>query len=192
MLTAAAGLPIPTSSPAASTIHPNHHNLIKERQSDCVVERGLSSSEASALLSTHGPNSTITLHLTPSYLGIGEESKPDESLLNALIGQIREDRLAHVLLGAACISVLASSTQSVALPGTAEVLVEPGIILAILVANGLVGAVQERNSRDALKQVAVLCPQAPVHVRRDSQWQSISRDLLVPGDLLSISRTWEL
>ena len=65
--------------------------------------------------------------------------------------------------------------------------VEPFVILAILIANGIVAIWQDSNADDALEALKDL--QALVStVRRDGKWQEVEAKNLVPGDIVRVKQ----
>jgi Ca2+-transporting ATPase len=58
-------------------------------------------------------------------------------------------------------------------------------ILVIVVLNGLLGYAQESRAQKALLALRTMA-QPLVQVRRDAQWQRLSSELLVPGDLIRL------
>ena len=58
-------------------------------------------------------------------------------------------------------------------------------ILVIVILNGLLGYLQESKAQQALLALRDMA-QPLVQVRRDGDWQRISSELLVPGDLIRL------
>ncbi len=62
-----------------------------------------------------------------------------------------------------------------------------GIILALLLLNGLVGFWEEHQAANAIEALKErLAKQA--RVRRDGEWQTVGAEQLVPGDLIAVER----
>lgn len=131
--------------------------------------KGLTSVDVATRRSTYGPNQL--------------PEQPRESLL-ALIAAQFEDQLVLILLGSAVISfVLALFDDENSLAGA---LIEPGVIFLILVANAIVGVVQERNAEDSIEALKRYAPPT-AHVIRDGRVASIPAHELVPGDVVRLA-----
>jgi len=117
---------------------------------------GLSSSDAAARLATHGPNRP--------------PQAPGRSVLVRFLLQFH-NVLIYVLLGAAAITAFLGH------------MIDTGVILAVVLANAVIGFVQEgkaEKAMDAIRQM--LAPRA--NVMRDGERRSIEGDSLVPGDIV--------
>ncbi len=117
---------------------------------------GLTAAEAAARLERHGPNRLPAARR--------------RSLLDRLLGQFR-DLLIHVLLVSAAITaVLGHVTDTL-------------VILAVVVANAVIGFLQEGKAERAMDSLReMLSPHA--EVIRDGRRQEIAAEAVVPGDIL--------
>ncbi len=122
-------------------------------------EKGLSSSEAKARLDKYGYNVI--------------QSKKKISPL-VLFFQQFNDPVVWVLMAAALISALLGE------------IVDFWVILAILIANSIIGFVQEYNAEKAIEALKKLASLKAV-VIRDGEQQEIDAKELVPGDLVLLS-----
>ena len=140
---------------------------------------GLSSAVAAERLEQCGPNTL---------------QQPQPKSIWALIAEQFQDRLVQILLAVAVLSALFSVAEVVqhqqqtqeAATAIWKSFVEPGVILAILVLNAVVGVWQTRSASDSLaaleKLQAALCT-----VVRDGQVQaSVPAATLVPGDVVEL------
>jgi len=127
---------------------------------------GLASAEAGARLEQHGPNEL--------------QGKPRDPAWKRFARQFA-DPLVHLLLGAIAISLLAWVAE-----GAHGVPVDAVVIVLIVVANALIGFVQENKAEDA---VAALADMTATHVRvlRDGDVADIASADLVPGDVLVLA-----
>ncbi|TPX38290.1 hypothetical protein SmJEL517_g00074 [Synchytrium microbalum] len=111
-------------------------------------------------------------------------SDPPTPLWQLILEQF-QDQLVLILLGAAVISfVLAALETDEKEKSTA--FVEPIVILLILIANAVVGVVQESNAEKAIEALMEYSPDDTV-VIRDSVPHKIHAKDLVPGDIVSLS-----
>ena len=122
-----------------------------------VALGGLTASEAASRLSTQGPNTVPAAR-----------RRRVRSLLGKLMGPV-----AWMLEAAAVLELVVGKVT------------EAGIVVALLVFNGVLSAVQEGRAADALallqQRLAVQC-----RVRRDGDWQLIDAAGLVTGDVVHI------
>ncbi|NLB83709.1 MAG: HAD-IC family P-type ATPase, partial [Synergistaceae bacterium] len=119
---------------------------------------GLSGGEAAARLQAAGPNR------------LAEKEK--EGLLSRMLRQFR-DPLIYILLAAAAVTAFLKEW------------VDTGVILAVVILNGLIGFIQEGKAREALEGIRkMLSPSADV--LRDGQWKKEDAAELVPGDVVRL------
>lgn len=119
-------------------------------------ESGLSTAEAEARLARFGPNRL------PEPARAGPLRRFLAQFANVLI---------YVLLGAAAITAGLGHW------------IDTGVILAVVLANAVIGFVQEGRAEQALSAIRqLLAPQA--QVIRDGQRRSVPGEALVPGDLV--------
>ncbi|MEY4643033.1 MAG: hypothetical protein RLZZ227_3027, partial [Pseudomonadota bacterium] len=117
---------------------------------------GLDEAEAAARLGRHGPNCLA--------------AAPRRRLLTRLLVQFH-NILIYVLLLCALITALLDHW------------LDTGVILAVVVANALIGFVQEGKAETALDAIRrLLAPQAAVI--RNGERRSIAAEALVPGDIV--------
>ena len=118
---------------------------------------GLEENEAAKRLTEHGPN-----RIPPPRR---------RSPLMRLLSQFH-NVLIYVLLGAGVVTALL------------EHLVDAGVIIGVVIINGLIGFIQEGKAEKAIDAVRnMLSAQATV-IRAGRRYQ-ISAELLVPGDVVS-------
>ncbi|KAI8816876.1 uncharacterized protein EV422DRAFT_607415 [Fimicolochytrium jonesii] len=133
-------------------------------------EKGLSTKDAEKRLAEYGHNELPEDPPTPLWELILEQFK---------------DQLVIILLGAAAISfVLAFLETDEAEAGTA--FVEPIVILLILIANAVVGVVQETNAEKAIEALAEYSPDEAKVMRNGSVHKIHAKDL-VPGDIVHLA-----
>ena len=126
---------------------------------------GLSSAEATARLEAHGPNEI-------------EREEPVDPF-TVLVSQFR-DVLIYVLVGAALLSVAVGF-----LPGVEPSYTDAGMILAILLLNGLFGFVQDYRAERSIEALrAMSAPEATV--LRDGERTTVDATEVVPGDVLAL------
>jgi magnesium-transporting ATPase (P-type) len=127
---------------------------------------GLAAAEAAARLQRHGPNRLAAAATVPAW--------------RKLLRQFA-DPLIYLLGGAIAVSVMAW-----ALEGATGLPIDAIVIAAIVLANGILGFVQERQAEaavDALQRMA-----APVAVVvRDGQQRRVPAEELVVGDLMVLA-----
>jgi calcium-translocating P-type ATPase len=117
---------------------------------------GLGAEEARTRLATHGPNRL--------------PAPPGRTLLMRLAAQIH-NLLIYVLLGSALVAMLLGHS------------VDALVILAVVVANALIGLVQESRAEDALAAIRTMIdPNASVI--RDGRRLPLPADGIVPGDIV--------
>jgi Ca2+-transporting ATPase len=136
---------------------------------DRVYERldadasGLSSAEAAARLEAYGPNEI-------------EREEPVDPLA-IFVAQFR-DVLIYVLVGAALLSVAVG-----VLPGVEPGYTDAGLILVILLLNGLFGFAQDYRAERSIEALrAMSAPEATVV--RDGERTTVDATEVVPGDVL--------
>ncbi len=137
-------------------------NLWHTLSTENVLERlnasaeGLSHAEAKMLLADYGPNRL-----------------PEAARRNGFIRFLQHFHhvLIYVLLGSAVITAMLDHW------------IDTGVILAVVVANALIGFIQEGKAEKAMDAIRhMLAPRA--NVFRDGERQSIEGDALVPGDIV--------
>ena len=128
-----------------------------------VGPEGLDTAESARRLAERGPN---RLELSPGRSG----------------WQILWDQFSNVML----IMLLAVAAVSAAVSLHQREFPKDAIaILVIVVLNGLLGYLQESKAQQALLALRDMA-QPLVQVRRDGQWQRLSSEWLVPGDLIRL------
>ncbi|MCB0910945.1 MAG: HAD-IC family P-type ATPase, partial [Propionibacteriaceae bacterium] len=140
---------------------------------DAVAERlgtdpaaGLTAADAAQRLDRHGPNTL--------------RAAPETPLWRRLLHQFA-DPLVYLLLVAVVISAVAWVAE-----GAHGAPVDVLVILAILVANAVIGLVQEQRAKDAVAALSRLTA-ASATVVRDGRLQQVPAADLVPGDLLVLA-----
>lgn len=83
----------------------------------------------------------------------------------------------------ALIYILIVAAMATALMGH---LLDTGVILAVVLVNTVVGFIQEGKAERSLEAIRRLLP-AIADVRRNGQWQPVSAEELVPGDVVQLS-----
>mmetsp|Transcript_15708 Transcript_15708/g.34386 ORF Transcript_15708/g.34386 Transcript_15708/m.34386 type:complete len:1192 (-) Transcript_15708:127-3702(-) len=136
---------------------------------------GLTQSQALHRLKQYGPN-------------VLEQAKPKS--LWKLVAEQFEDRLVQILLGVAVLSGIFSFLEvQQAAPGESadwwKSFVEPGVILAILVLNAVVGVVQSQSAADSLQALQDM-QSGTATVIREGTTASIASSELVPGDVIEV------
>jgi magnesium-transporting ATPase (P-type) len=133
-----------------------------ERSADAVLNElaatpsGLSAVEALARLDTHGPNRM--------------PEPPRRSALMRFLLQFH-NILIYVLLGSAVITLLLDH------------LTDTAVIMAVVIANAIIGFVQEGKAERAMEAIRqMLAPHASVI--RDGERQTVAGEELVPGDIV--------
>jgi magnesium-transporting ATPase (P-type) len=119
---------------------------------------GLTAPEAARRLGAVGPNRL--------------PAPPKEGLLRRFLKHFN-DLLIYILLGAAAVTAALGHW------------IDTGVILAVVLANAVIGFVQEGRAEQALEGIRkMLSPHA--HARRDGAWAEIGADDLVPGDVVRL------
>ncbi|HZK05468.1 MAG TPA: cation-translocating P-type ATPase [Actinomycetaceae bacterium] len=133
---------------------------------DVDPQVGLTAAEAQHRLEVHGPNELV--------------SKPKEPVWKRLLRQF-QDPLIYLLLVAIVISVFAWVAE-----GAHGAPVDAIVIAIIVIANAIIGFVQENKAADA---VAALADMTATHstVLRDGLLTDITSSQIVPGDVLMLS-----
>jgi calcium-translocating P-type ATPase len=128
---------------------------------DCLADlnasaHGLTGAEAAERLATHGPNRLPEAHARGPILRFVAQFN------NVLI---------YVLLGAAMVT------------GALQHWIDTGVILAVVVANAVIGFVQEGKAETAMAAIRnMLAPRAAV--LRDGRRQTVDGAAIVPGDIV--------
>lgn len=130
------------------------------------AERGLTSAEASARLSRHGPNELRGTARNP--------------LWRRIVAQFT-DPLILLLLAAVVISLIAWIVE-----GADGWPIDAVVILAIILLNAALGLVQESRAERAVAALAVMT-QAQSTVLRDGELRTVPSAELVPGDVLVLA-----
>lgn len=130
------------------------------------ADAGLTAADAASRLVAHGPNVL--------------RSAPPTPLWRRILRQFA-DPLVYLLLVAVAISLVAWVAE-----GAHGWPVDVLAILAILVANAVIGLVQEQRAADAVAALARLTA-ASATVVRDGRLHQVRADDLVPGDLLELA-----
>jgi len=119
-------------------------------------QEGLSSAEAAERLERFGPNKLPEL--------------PRRHLIVRFLAHFHHV-LIYVLLGAAIITASLGH------------LIDTGVILAVVIANAIIGFIQEGRAEQAMEAIRrMLTPQCPV--LRDGQRRTIDAAAIVPGDII--------
>ena len=124
---------------------------------------GLSSVEAASRLASHGPNEL--------------RSRPQEAAWRRFLKQFA-DPLVYLLFGAMVISLAAWFLE-----GASGLPIDVVVILLIVLANAVIGFVQENRAADAVAALADMTA-ARATVLRDGKLATIPAADLVPGDVL--------
>lgn len=130
------------------------------------LHRGLPSAEAARRLETMGPNEL--------------RSAPPVPLWRRLLRQLR-DPLVYLLLGAVVVSFAAWLAE-----GAEGVPFDAVVILVIVLANAVLGYVQERKAEDAVAALQRISA-ATAAVVRDGELRRVPAREVVPGDLLALA-----
>ncbi len=136
-----------------------NHSLKKIYKELKTDEKGLSSEEAKARLEKYGPNKL--------------ESKKKISPLMIFLSQFN-DPVIWVLIGAAIISAVLGE------------IIDLYVILAILIANAVIGFIQEYNAEKAIEALKKMASLKAIVVR-DGEETEIEAEELVPGDIILLS-----
>ncbi|KAI9205585.1 uncharacterized protein BJ171DRAFT_500855 [Polychytrium aggregatum] len=141
--------------------------VVKTLESD--RRNGLTAAEADQRLGRYGRNE------------LPEE--PGTPLWKLILEQF-EDQLVLILLGAAVVSFVLAALETDEQEKTTA-FVEPVVILLILIANAVVGVVQETNAEKAIEALKEYSPDE-AKVIRNGTVQTIDARLLVPGDVVEL------
>ncbi len=131
-------------------------DILKKLETD---EKGISNSEARTRLDKYGPNKI--------------ESKKKISPIMIFLSQFN-DPMIWILIGAALISAILGE------------MIDFYVILAILVANAVIGFIQEYNAEQAIEALKKMASLKAV-VLRDGEETEIDAENLVPGDVILLS-----
>jgi magnesium-transporting ATPase (P-type) len=135
------------------------------RAADTDAEHGLTSDEAARRLAEHGPNRLDAKAAVPAW--------------RKLLAQFT-DPLIYLLLAAVVVSTIAWWLE-----GAEGLPIEAIVIAAIVLANGILGFVQERQAEAAVAALQRMA--APTaRVVRDGREERIGAEAVVPGDILLI------
>ncbi|KAI5481895.1 calcium-transporting ATPase [Pseudohyphozyma bogoriensis] len=162
-----------TKAPAAtsSTSGPVH-TLAPEallKQHAVTADKGLSSAQVLQSRELHGENVLPESEGTPLWELILEQFK---------------DQLVIILLVSAGISFVLAFLEDGEDKATAYV--EPIVILLILIANAVVGVVQESNAEKAIEALMEYSPDE-AKVTRDGRSLKVHASEIVPGDIITVS-----
>ncbi|KAK6092626.1 hypothetical protein MT418_007177 [Batrachochytrium dendrobatidis] len=135
------------------------------------VTKGLDTAQVSKRLAIHGKNELPHEPPTPLWVLVAEQFK---------------DQLVIILLIAAAISFVLAALETQESDSSITAYVEPIVILLILVANAVVGVVQETNAEKAIEALQEYSPDE-ARVLRNGLLQKIDARDLVPGDIILLS-----
>jgi magnesium-transporting ATPase (P-type) len=130
------------------------------------ADKGLSSEQAASRLASHGPNTL--------------RARPRTPLWRRFLRQFADPLVYLLLVAVAIAAIVWVAEREQSWP------VDVVVILAILVANAVIGLVQERRAEDAVAALARLTA-ASATVVRDGRLQEIAAAALVPGDVLELT-----
>ena len=128
-------------------------------------DRGLTSQEAAARLAEHGPNELTASEQEPAW--------------RRFLRQFA-DPLIYLLLAAIAISLVAWIAE-----GATGVPIDALVIIVIVLANAILGFVQENKAADAVAALADMTA-TRAHVLRDGRLTEVPSSELVPGDILAL------
>jgi Ca2+ transporting ATPase len=131
---------------------------------------GLNAAQVSASLAQYGSNEL--------------PHKPPTSLWKLVLEQF-EDLLVQILLGAAVVSFLLAFLEEG--DDWMHAFVEPLVILLILIANAIVGVVQESNAESAIEKLKQSEAKMAT-VLREGKYVTIASAGLVPGDIITVAQ----
>nr|NLD39854.1 HAD-IC family P-type ATPase [Actinomycetales bacterium] len=133
---------------------------------DVTPKEGLTAAEAARRLEEYGPNELV--------------SAPREPAWKRFVRQFR-DPLIYLLFGAIAISILAWIAE-----GAAGAPVDAIVIALIVIANAIIGFVQENKAADAVAALADMTATRST-VLRDGRLTEVPSSGIIPGDLLVLS-----
>ncbi|GLJ15868.1 hypothetical protein SUGI_0261930 [Cryptomeria japonica] len=139
---------------------------------DVSLEKGLSFQEVEKRRQRYGWN---------------ELQKEDGKPLWKLVLEQFDDRLVHILLGAALVSfILAYLDKNEIGEASMTAYVEPLVILLILMLNAIVGVWQETNAEKALEALKEMQPEQAKVLRDGFSIPNFPARQLVPGDIVEL------
>mmetsp|Transcript_20052 Transcript_20052/g.34511 ORF Transcript_20052/g.34511 Transcript_20052/m.34511 type:complete len:1094 (+) Transcript_20052:147-3428(+) len=117
--------------------------------------------------------------------GLNALEKEQETSIWELILDQFKDQLVLILMFAAAVSFILAMTS----PSEDRIadLFEPLVIVLILIANAVVGVMQERNAEAAIEALKSHQPEYARVIRNFGQKNQISADQLVPGDVIEVA-----
>ncbi|QDG50573.1 cation-transporting P-type ATPase [Persicimonas caeni] len=150
------------SSPRKQAHREQAHQDWHAKPADTVLDSletsadGLSNEEAQARLEAYGPNRL-----------------PEPEKRSALVRFLRHfhNILIYVLLGSAAITALLGH------------FIDTGVILAVVIANAVIGFIQEGKAEEAMSAIRKMLA-LRASVMRDGRRQAVAGDALVPGDIV--------
>lgn len=145
-------------SPALALPHTSSVDVVVASMATELTS-GLSSSQVAERLSTHGPNRLAESRRRPAFLRFADQFR---------------DLLIMILLAAAVVSFAVSGE-----------LKTPIVVLVVVLANALIGFVQENRAEASLEALKKMLT-ASSRVRRDGEVMSVATDELVPGDIVLV------
>ncbi|MEY2965952.1 MAG: hypothetical protein RLY50_2, partial [Actinomycetota bacterium] len=149
--------PTPTMSEAREAPHAlDTHDVLALLGS---TDEGLSSSAAARAREIHGPNRLAEAPPTPAW--------------KRFVAQFA-NVLTIILIAAAAISWL-----------VARELKTPVVVLVVVLANAIIGIVQEHRAEASLAALKKMLS-SHARVKRDGGWQNIATDEIVPGDVVLV------
>ncbi|MCR8671723.1 cation-translocating P-type ATPase [Agrococcus sp. HG114] len=162
--------PSAADAAAAASAQPRDWSVVDAREAARALgvdpDLGLSTEEADARRARSGPNELA--------------STPPEPAWRRLVRQFA-DPLIGLLLAAIAISVVAGLVE-----GAAGVPIDAVVIALIVVANGILGFVQEAKAADAVAALQDMTA-ATATVLRDGRAERVPAAAIVPGDVLVLA-----